>query len=151
MRGGAPRTIQYTLNITLSPHMYHKLAETQYDETVQIVKTLFKKYDPRMSIIVELTKQYNVHYHGIVDFEYIKGIDYKKYIYDSFRNEIHKRRLGRPFVIDVFDFHGWKDYIIKDLISTYNSLNRFPVVLDDFDLIPEGKFRLYGIQDASNQ
>jgi len=143
-----PRTVKWAFTITLSRRMRLLPAEQQYDKTRHIIDSL-RFQEARVSCIAELHKSYDIHYHGIVDFRYTPNIpSYPKLLHDYFRMqpELGVMRDVKP----IDDEAGWQEYILKDLEKTNLEISRFPILRDDFRLVPEGKFRLYGIQDTTD-
>lgn len=68
---------------------------------------------------VEITKQGNIHFHGILNFctreQQIECIEYY--------NLVYKTSLGFSMIKYITDRQGWLDYMQKDLKNTLNKLN----------------------------
>lgn len=128
-------SVKYSFTITLKPNLFQYKAEEQYDKSyltlVKHLMTLSKKF----SVVAELTKNYNIHYHGIITFtlhEKQKSNFMKKFT-DSFRKNTC---FGFVNIKQITDEQGWINYITKDLKITRESICRPPVLIDSFNIIP---------------
>jgi len=139
------RTIQYAFTLTLNPRLFSKTPEEQFDATRSAIDSLTFS-GARVTAIFELTNSFNVHYHGLVDFEYVKDRNYIKLLHDYFRK---LPLLGSQRCIKVVDdYQGWVDYMFKELGRTSADTMRFPIVRDDLQAVPEGRWKLYGIEET---
>lgn len=59
----------YFITITLSPKLYKYYFTTQYDMTVNELRSILLTNADKSMMVIESTKQANVHYHGIVLFK----------------------------------------------------------------------------------
>lgn len=123
--------MDYAITFTLNPHMYKLMPEDQADMAVAMIKTVFPEELYKKTLVLELTKSFNVHVHGIM---YSKT---KREIYDRLRKN---KILGFITVKQIENWSDWVDYITKDTIVTYKQLNcRHPVPVNDHQI----PFRLY--------
>lgn len=140
------RTVQYAFTITLSPKVYKHTAEEQYDKTRRLIDE-WEGYGVRITAIAELHTNFNLHYHGVVcyDYDQVKALckDPRKLFFDHLRKYPF---VGRQVKLkDIDDWPGWVEYLTKALVQTDSALGRFPVVRDDHGVVPTGKFCLYNI------
>jgi len=81
------------------------------------------------SLVAETTRNYNLHFHSILKFPFIKGKNYLKYINDEFRND---KMFGYICVKQVDNESGWMDYLRKGLTDFKCSVGRPPILYDGF-------------------
>lgn len=103
----------YALTITLRPMLYKHVAYEQYRRSYVEVFDLFKRHGCEITLVTELTKQYNVHYHGIVQVPMILCSKQPgaKTIFDMLRQ---LKYIGHTVVDPITDEEGWNRYICKD-------------------------------------
>lgn len=128
-------SVDYAITVTLKSKCHKFDIERQYD----IMKFELMKFhydvDQRATFVIELTKSYNIHAHGIVKILELHVADYKRKIYDYFRNNV---RIGFILVTDITDFNKWVEYITKDVKETKLKLFlRSPILIDDYECIPQ--------------
>lgn len=138
-------SFKYSFTVTLKPIMYKKVATDQYDATSQEVLTKLLglsymspdgKFD--LTLVSELTKNYNIHYHGIIKMPLRNSkIHCMKRFTDEFRNS---KQLGFVNIKQIDDEPGWIDYISKDLHSTKIHVGRPPVIFDGLESIKDEEF-----------
>lgn len=129
---------EYAITITLKPSMYHMTAVMQRNAIQGIINSLT---DIKISVMVELTKSFNVHLHGTVKVP-MKGLKSPEHIVnDVFRN---LKDVGYVCVKPIDDYPHWQSYCLKDYAVTKNELNENPVIRDDNELFPA--FMLHKIQ-----
>jgi len=119
--------MKYALTLTLSQKYYELEPEQQLIKMSQIIDE-FRDY--QKSIVVELTKQQNVHSHGTIEIEGPKDLK-------QFWNIIRKCKLlpkGSYAVClkTIENETGWIEYLKKDLETTKQILNASPWLTDDF-------------------
>lgn len=129
----------YAFTLTLKPKFFVSTAEKQYDETINIVKHELNRLG-NYTVIAEFTKNYNVHYHGIISFPLMGKKNLMKLFSDHFRN--HKQ-IGFVNIKPLTDEKGWIEYICKGLKETRDTLKCEPVIYDGLDKIPNDVFNLY--------
>lgn len=143
-----PETVRYSATITLKPRMYQYKAEQQYDMTYpELIKHLSCNNYSNATIISELTKNYNVHYHITITFQnpYTKDfkINFQKQFVDSFRKS---QVFGFVNIKQIDSELGWIEYISKDLKTFIDSTGRRPIIKDDFNYFTEKDYAKYGTE-----
>lgn len=134
---------QYAFTITLSPKLFKHDATKQYDITHLELAQKLMNIAEEVTLIAELTKRYNIHYHGIITFDCQKSRNLTKYFHDQFRSELH---YGFVDIKPITEYSIWLDYIKKELKETQDSISRRPLVCDQFNALPTGMFEIYGIE-----
>jgi len=141
---------QYAFTVTLNPRLYNENSEIQYDNTSVRLLQKLSLISNNVTLVAELTKSCNIHYHGIIDFKiYNKEASLMRKFYDHFRCR-HKNKhvcdcdFGFVHMKPIDNYPIWKDYITKSLTETRKAINRPPVLHDDFNMLPLGEFELYG-------
>lgn len=123
-------SVKYAFTITLHPSMYKLPIDEQYDQTYLELITRLKSLPTKVCLIAEITQyNYNVHYHGTMQF-IVKSKDHQLDFINLFRQS---KIFGFKNIKQVDDEDGWKSYIIKDLDKTRILLCRPPVIIDEFD------------------
>lgn len=120
-------SVDYALTITLKPLMYKEDAEEQYRQTALNISKLFPKC--KLTLIAELTQQYNIHYHGIISVPSTLSSQPRKYVFDKIRKY---SKLGKTTVDQVDDYEGWVVYLNKDLQETSKTV--YPIIRDDYNI-----------------
>lgn len=142
-----PTTVRYAATITLKPRMYQHRAEQQYDMTYpDIVKHLECNGWKNYSIVAELTKNYNVHYHLTITFPIavvVPKVNYMKKFVDSFRKS---QVFGFVNIKQIDDELGWITYMSKDLQQFIDSTGRRPIIKDDYNYFTEKDYAKYGTE-----
>jgi len=107
-------SVDYALTITLKPMMYVHVAQKQYESLVPEILNIFREC--KLILVPELTKQFNVHFHGIINVPLCDGRDPSKWIHDKVRTH---RKIGMICVKQMTDYEGWYTYCMKDrLLNT---------------------------------
>lgn len=120
--------VEFAITITLLPKMYKKPLEEQYDESISEIEKLSLDESFTISLIAEITKQHNVHYHGKIQTN-TKGRDrsFLSHIYNIFRN---RTTTGFISVKEINDDIAWESYCVKNIEETHKHMDR-PVVATD--------------------
>lgn len=131
------RSVDYFLTLTLIPKLYALPCWEQYDVSaayvVERLKATFTGL--KITLIAELTHDFNVHYHGIMSIDMPHT---RKDIKHLFRNIWrHSKIIGFTKCEQVNDFNHVKDYVLKAHDHTIKNLDREPIVID-----------LYGIHNV---
>jgi len=114
--------MDYAITFTLRPMMYRMTAVQQFSYMTTDMLNLAKRY--KMTLIAELTKEHNIHYHGIVELQNHKHLD-------QLLNEIRPiLRIGRKEIEPVKDKDKWITYIYKEVKITAEILNESPIIYD---------------------
>lgn len=133
------QSVDYSFSMTLKPKLYCLDATEQYDKIYDYVTQKLKSFG-KVSCIVECTKSYNIHLHGIVTFDMkpAKCIKlFQKLFIDSFRDD---KCIGFIVIKQITDFAGWLEYISKDLEVTKDLIHRPPILIDQYELFTEVKY-----------
>lgn len=134
-------SFEYSFTVTLKPILFKGPASEQYDDTYVHVWNLLNSLasrdednvGPKLTLVSELTKNYNIHYHGIIQMPLRKNSDCMKRFHDVFRNN---RKLGFVNIKQIEDKPGWITYITKDLAQTRDQVNRPPIIYDYYNIVP---------------
>lgn len=133
-------SVKYAYTITLRSQLYKLNPEDQYDKTYLHIASLLKGLICTVDLVAELTRSCNIHYHGIIQFN---NINSKQNLQLMFRNIFRSDKyVGFVDIKQITDEEGWLNYIIKDIPSTRNSINRPPLILNEFNDIPYDEFEL---------
>lgn len=138
------RSVLYSFTVTLKPVMYKFKPQTQYDKTYIDLAKLLKSLNCKLTMICEYTKNYNIHYHGVIQF-LSKSKDHMKDFYDVFR--IVKSFYGFVNIKQIDDLDGWKSYISKELNDFHD---RRPIIIDEHEFYNQG-FEQYVCYDLSDE
>lgn len=137
----AGESVEYSFTVTLHPKTYRFTSVEQYDLTYMRIFTLLRSIGHRVSIIAEHTKNFNIHYHGIITFEIKRGDrqNFLKLFKDKFRAE---PMFGFVDIKQIQDSPGWRVYIIKELHQTRIDTNRPPIICDDHEAVSQTTYTL---------
>lgn len=103
-------TCPFAVTLTVKPKLYRLPAEDQYKLVKEAVMGLFKQRNPKVTLIAEVTKQFNIHFHALLQWDYASGVNYPRW----FHNEALKYKdLGFTCVKQAQDVDGWLTYISK--------------------------------------
>lgn len=119
----------FALTWTLMPVMKRMECKVQYAKAVPVFMDKLKHCFH--STVVELTKDYDVHFHSIIkiDLELCKN-NPRKYLIDLFRDQ--RNMFGKYTIDPVTDYNGWIDYLKVDIEKTKEDLLECqPVILLD--------------------
>lgn len=139
---------RYAFTVTLKPSQFNKNAEDQYDDCIKDIESKLTSVCAHVTVVAELTKNCNIHFHGIADFDLNHPNLIKKF-HDHFRcrclNKYKcKCKFGFVNIKQMDNENGWVEYIRKDLKTTYEAIARRPIIKDDFNIFPLSIFELYG-------
>lgn len=122
----------YSFTITLKPNMYKYEPAQQLGLTCrEIIHSL--KHLGDIYLLVELTKSYNIHYHGIICF-FKTGQTANKNMrsfHSLFRGS---KQIGYTNIKVIDDMNGWTAYLHKDLSNTEEIINTEAILQDDLDI-----------------
>lgn len=124
----------YAFTITLKPHVRKMTCEEQYDKfTPYVIKTLEGFYPNCLYTMVgEMTKSYDLHFHGIIKFQTNKRIkNLLKHFCDTFRGD---KIIGFVLLKVMDDDQGWLTYMGKALDEFQASTGREPIIKEFFPL-----------------
>lgn len=108
------KTVQYLITFTLKPWLYAKSVEDQQDAGMNDIRQLFDEWNADGVLITELTKTGNVHFHGIIAFNFQdhrlpKVVEYS--IRNWFRNS---KIIGFVDISQVIDYENAIMYLFKE-------------------------------------
>lgn len=130
--------MDYFFTITLKPVMYKMDIDKQFDETCNELYVALVYLSDKVTLITELTKNFNIHYHGV-----IKLPGTKRQFINYFRND---KKFGFINCTPVVNMEKIIPYINKDLKNTYDELNRRVIIKDDYNCFTNKEKSLYGRQ-----
>lgn len=140
--------MQYAVTFTLSRILRKLSSEDQYDVIRNHIyddhKPLFHGW--KLTLICELTRSFDVHLHGIMNIEFMKlPIKYwrkpERHIQDIVKN--NPKLLGFCCLKQMTDYNGWVSYFSKSLKDTKDILSRPSIIVDQFNVFPNGAFPQY--------
>jgi len=135
-------SVLYAFTVTLKPKPYFLLmAEDQYDDTAMPLAEHLRAIGLKFTLVSELTKNFNIHYHGIITLPLGKDVNVRKKFVDSFRRS---KLFGFVKIDQITNEEGWIDYIGKSLDEVYNAIHRRPIIKDDFEIFEISKTDKYG-------
>lgn len=134
-------SVEYAFTITLRPKVFIHEPERQYDDACGYVNKKLMALCQDHTLIAELTKNYNVHLHGICRFSLYKKRDCMKDFYSCFRND---NIVGYVNIKQIDNLTNWITYITKDLTKTYNAINRRPIIYDYKEYLTEDQRAQFG-------
>lgn len=129
-KNGNKWSVDYAITLTLKPILYKHTCEEQFSIVATSIRNNFPNC--KFTLLAELTKQYNVHFHGIIKVDLNKIVCHpEKYLYDRIRQYKH---LGFAVIKQITEYQIWIDYITKDYNITKQKANIDPFVKDDYDI-----------------
>lgn len=123
------------ITLTIQPKHYRENIDKQYD----LVKNELLMAPFYLSLVTEITKNGNLHFHGLVK-EFIianrKRGTFRQFIHNFFRKS---KVIGFVNLTEVTDQRGWYEYCFKDYNKTKEDLDFAPIViLNDVPDFPHG-------------
>lgn len=127
---------EMAFTVTLKPKLYDYRATEQYDLSFQQIfeKLLLLSYKNQFTLVAELTKNFNIHYHGIVKMP-LEGKSCMKKFHDAFRGS---KLFGFVNIKQITEQPIWIEYISKEIGNTRDLVSRPPVIYDYFSYIKTG-------------
>lgn len=125
------------VTVTLKPFLYAHNPNVQMKMTKDLLKKCFGKYS--VSIVAELTNEYNIHYHCMVDMKTHKEPLF--YLHNKIRP--HKQ-FGRRTVQRVQYYESYIKYMNKDIKKTNEILSQSAIVKDDLNILGVQHDRVWG-------
>lgn len=120
--------MRFAVTMTVSPKLFKNKAEHQYDDTVYVIIEYLRKIDHMgYTLVAEITKNANIHYHMMIDVKDMSLMKFTKLFKDLLRSE---NKLGFSCVKLVDNEKGWTEYMLKDYNETYKLIGR-PVIIND--------------------
>lgn len=136
-----PTSQKYALTITYLPKIRKYGTEEQYarytHDTIKYIQSKF--LGTVMSVVCELTKSYDIHLHGIIQFNMMglrRNINICRYFRDAFRNHPY---IGYVLLKPIEDEVGWINYLQKHIEDFERDVGKQPILIDDYDLLLDYK------------
>ncbi len=130
-------TQEYACTVTLQPKCRCLNANAQYKAYTPMLEQQLRAKFPncRLSMVAELTKTFDIHYHGIISFDQIhlgriKNIP--RYFRDMFRTH---STIGFVLLKVITEDNIWLDYLLKRKQEFYDDLEESSLICDDNDRI----------------
>lgn len=128
------KTHEYAFTITLKPPLYRFNLREQIEKTKDKLLKMCN-YVAQFTLVAEVTKNFNIHYHGIVNFE----VDYKftnnEQYCAEFKDVFRKSKdFGFICIKPIDNFPKWVAYILKDRKRTFELTRTHPLLCDGHEL-----------------
>lgn len=136
LNGKVQQTSKLFFTFTLNSSIHYLTSEQLYDKTVNLFLNYFMKIGFIGTMSVELTQHYIPHIHAIGTCHVpVNSKNGNYYLYNKCKEYLGSK-LGREYKIEqVQNERACEDYVVKDVDSTYELLQR-PV---RFDLVAPSK------------
>lgn len=122
-------SVKYAATITLQPKLYKYKPEEQYDKSYMHIAKQLMALGTKVDLVAELTKNYNIHYHLVIQFVNFKPkSNLMLMFHNAFRND---PIVGFVNIKQIEDEVKWLDYIMKDINITKETINRPPIILNE--------------------
>jgi len=126
-------TQPYALTVTLLPKARLYSAKQQYQTYAPIIEQQLRAKFPncRLTLVAELTKTFDIHFHGIIQFDMLylgKVVNIPRYFRDMFRRHSH---IGFVLLKVITEDVIWIDYLKKSIDEFYSDLNEQSTICDD--------------------
>jgi len=124
---------QYACTLTLHPKVRKYTAEEQYEmfahQLVNVLQTKFPNI--KLTLVCELTKTYDIHFHGIISFDLSslrKNQNLARMFRDTFRGHPY---IGFVLLKQITEDVVWNEYILKSTADFETDINKYPVLIDN--------------------
>lgn len=137
-------SVDYSFTLTLKPkRLFQQEPEKQYDNTMYHVVNMLNSLNAKYTLIIELTKSFNIHYHGIISFLLQDNeFDCMKSFYSLFRKD---EKIGYIYLKQITDFPGWIEYLRKDLYKTFMCVGRRIIIQDNYNVFTKEEIAKYSV------
>lgn len=126
----APKSPYYIeLTITLKPYMYSKTLDEQISATKKRLISVLHGFNK--SIVIELTKDYNIHYHCLLTEKKVSS-NPRLRIADKLRGE---KWAGRRTIQGVQYYESYIKYMNKEIQETNKCITQSAIIIDDFSIL----------------
>jgi len=120
----------YAFTLTINPKLNKSTIVHQLNCTARSLQAIF--HHAKISTVIELTPNYNVHYHGMIQFRKteIKDKAPESYWYNKLRSH---PTIGYTVLKVLTDETKWVEYILKDVPRTQRELEKTyysPILFD---------------------
>lgn len=126
----------YFFTVTLLPIMYKKDIDKQYDDTANELYVSLKILSEKITLVAELSRNFNVHYHGIIRLDGSK----RKFV-NMFRGD---KKFGFVNLSLIKSAEKVYAYISKDIKISTEELGRRVIIHDDYNVFSTRDRMLYG-------
>jgi hypothetical protein len=128
----SPLSVSVALTVTLSKYIKGFPAEKQDLLCRERILEIFQKYKAKATCVIELTQNFDAHYHAIVSvpLNILAKQNVYKLVTDMFRGDKH---FGFTCVKPILSEEGWCKYLLKDFEVT-KGLGFYPFVCDNYNL-----------------
>lgn len=118
------------ITLTLLPKHYVKSVEEQAMLARESLLEIMKKIQCKAIFVLEITKQYNIHIHGMLQLPKVYQ-DPLKTLFQVFRTS---KVFGRKTIQQVRYYDSYVEYMVKDIEKTRTVINLWPIIRDDYNL-----------------
>lgn len=138
----------YNFTLTLNPFLYSKLPIDQIGETSHILVNIMREimHVVNITIVIELTTNMNVHYHGIftVNLHKYKSCLIVNRFFNTLRKKSYRKFFGTSRCYQTEHLLESEFYLQKDIFETYALLDRkiYPFVIDTLHIDDHFTFQL---------
>lgn len=136
------QSFNYAFTITLVRRLYDLKPEEQYDLVVADLMYDIVDISTKRTVILECTKSFNIHFHGVMKIPITDHVRCVKKFYDKWRKH---RFVGYTNIKQMEDY-GWIEYIKKDIAKTHRAIDRRPILWDDFNYFTTDEIANHGCQ-----
>lgn len=140
---------KYAFTVTLKPVMYRWSARVQYTKTHRQLMECVKNLG-QVTLVAELTKNGNIHYHGVIQFNMRTG--YKGLITQLFHDRMRTlcNVFGHHNITPITDEEGWISYLKKGQESFLTTVEMAPVITDEFMYFTPDIIKQLGMERPSD-
>lgn len=126
-------SMSFAITLTLNPKLFHHDCVTQHNLFMQELCKLCEACAWRVSLVLELTKSFNCHYHGFIQIPIDKKS--KKSIQHRITDILRTNKIiGYTYIKDIDNDQIWLEYTTKEITTTFKETGIYPVCKDDIDL-----------------
>lgn len=135
--GSVRYTQQYAVTITMHPKVRKYTAEEQYERFAHtvVIESLQKLFpSSKITLVCELTKSHDLHFHGIISFNLAllrANQNVPRWFRDKFRNHA---TVGFVLLKVIDNQEIWLDYILKTVTAFKEDLKLNPILIDEHGL-----------------
>lgn len=124
-------SIDYAFTVTLN--MRHRTTTDQlFTSKALLISALHKL---QHTTIAEITKNGDIHYHGICRMVVPYGYQLPRDMIIYIRDCLRVKGFGYSCVKPCLNYPIWVEYIFKDVYSTYRRLSADPIIHDGYNIV----------------
>lgn len=133
-------SVQYAITLTCGYRLLKKPSFDQLSALEWIFENNYHNHPfdskTKLTLVAELTKNQDVHLHGFVSVDRNRipksyRFNYIRYFKDKLKNNPD---IGFSVIKTVDNYPKWKEYISKDIKTTFLTMGRTPIIRDDFGM-----------------